>query len=76
MIMFSFKDIMMNPNQSSSFNFLNICRYIILMIPHFSFLLCIAGFLEITWENNKCEVCNSPTMAKECRKYIFYAFLF
>lgn len=74
--MVSFKDIMMNPNKSSLFNFLNIGRCILLMIPHNSFALCIVGFLEITWENNKCKVCKSSKMTEERCKYIFLCFYF
>jgi len=39
-------------NKINYFNTMNIIRLIILIIPHFSFSLCISGFIIITWENN------------------------
>lgn len=67
------KEIIREKNKIDSFNILNIIRLIILIIPHFSFSLCISGFLEITWENNVCKICKSPNMIEECNsKFLFY----
>ncbi|CAH1731091.1 unnamed protein product [Aphis gossypii] len=45
---------------------LNIIRLILLMIPHFSYSMCICGFIQITWENNMCKICKSSNMIEIC----------
>lgn len=65
--MFILKDIINIENKTNPFNFWNIFKHITLIIPHFSYSLCIAGFLEITWENHRCEICKSPNMIEGCR---------
>lgn len=61
--MFFLKNTIKVKNEISLFNFWNIFRYITLIIPHFSYSSCIRGFLEITWENNRCKVCD---MSEQC----------
>jgi len=71
------KDLIREYNRISFFNTLNLLRLIVLIIPHFSFPLCLLGFLKITWANNMCKVCKSPKMIEVCKgKFLFFFFLF
>lgn len=61
------KDIIRVTNKVDPYNSWNIFRYTTLIIPHFSYSASLAGFLQIAWENHRCEVCNSPELAKICK---------
>lgn len=65
-MMFFLKSIIIEENEKSLFNFWNIFKYVTLIFPHFSYSSCIAGFLQIAWQNNRCKVCKSPNMAEGC----------
>lgn len=67
-VMYFIKEIISEKNDISPFNAWNIIRYISLLIPHFSYSSCIAGFLETSWENKRCKICsNSPNVAEACK---------
>lgn len=56
-------------------NMWNIIRLILLIIPHFSYSMCICGFIQITWENNMCKICKSSDMIEMCAgKYLCFLF--
>lgn len=57
-------------NELSSFNFWSICRYITLIIPHFSYSACLAGFLEIAWENYRNQICDSSIKTSNSEKLL------
>lgn len=65
-VMYFLKPFIIEENKISIFNKWNIFRYVTLLIPHFSYSSCIAGFLEIAWENNRCKICNSRNMEEAC----------
>lgn len=54
-------------NVENPFNFWNIMKHIILIVPHFSYSSCIAGFIQVAWENNRCKICKSLDMVEACR---------
>lgn len=60
--MYVLKPIFYIQNKEDPYNYWNIFRLISLIIPHFSYSSCLAGFLDITWENNRYKVCKSPDM--------------
>uniref|UniRef100_A0A2S2QYG5 ATP-binding cassette sub-family A member 3 n=1 Tax=Sipha flava TaxID=143950 RepID=A0A2S2QYG5_9HEMI len=68
--MFLVKDIIREKNQINPYNAWNIFRIITLIIPHFSYSACISGFVDISWENNRCKICKSPNMIEACSSII------
>jgi len=75
-ILILLNNLIREKNKINYFNTMNIIRLIILIIPHFSFPLCLSGFLKITWENNMCKVCKSPKMIEVCKGKFFLFFIF
>lgn len=61
-------------NKITTLNTWNICRYIVLMIPHLSYLSCITGFIQITWENTTCKL--SKIMEECYGLHFFFVFFF
>lgn len=59
-VIFIIKDFMIELNAISPYNILNILRYASLIVPYFSFSSCIMGFLQISIENHKYKICDSP----------------
>eukprot|EP00102_Acyrthosiphon_pisum_P016671 XP_008187710.2 PREDICTED: ATP-binding cassette sub-family A member 1-like [Acyrthosiphon pisum] len=66
-ILILISDAIRKRNKINYFNTMNIIKLIILIIPHFSFPLCLSGFIKITWENNMCKICKSPKMIEVCK---------
>lgn len=64
--MYFIKSYIIQQNKISLLNFWNIFRYVTLLIPHFSYSACIANFLEIAWENNRCKICHTRDMKEAC----------
>lgn len=60
------RDIIRVENKINPYNYWNIFRHIVLIIPHFSYSSCIAKFLQITWENNRCKICKTPDVVEAC----------
>lgn len=61
-ILYLMKEMIMNNNKITPFNFWNILKHIVFIIPHFSYSSSIAGFINISWKNNRFIVCNSSNM--------------
>lgn len=59
-------DAIREENKTNPYNYWNIFRYIVLIIPHISYSSCIAKFLQISWENNRCKICKSRDMLEAC----------
>ncbi|XP_050548488.1 uncharacterized protein LOC126910146, partial [Daktulosphaira vitifoliae] len=57
----------LSETHDSSFSFwYNIIRYVILLVPHFSYTACIVGFVSISWSNNMCKLCKTPDAHEAC----------
>lgn len=70
--LFFARDLIRSQNKSNPSNYLNIFRYIMLTNPYLSYSSCIAGFLETTWENHKCKVCDLSDSGLSHGKYYFF----
>lgn len=68
---FSLKDLIIYYNSINPFNTLNIMRIVSLIIPHFAYSACVAGFIKIAWENNMCKICKSSFTAEKCKSPIY-----
>ncbi|XP_050431314.1 phospholipid-transporting ATPase ABCA3-like isoform X2 [Adelges cooleyi] len=63
-ILYLVKAILVKPDNEVTW--FHIVRYIVLLVPHFSYSSCIVGFVTISWENNRCKICKTPDMEEAC----------
>ncbi|VVC36008.1 Hypothetical protein CINCED_3A013120 [Cinara cedri] len=56
------KDLLIIENLKTPYNFWNILKHIIFIIPYFSYSSSITGFIDISWKNNRFKVCKSSNM--------------
>lgn len=55
-------DFLRQENTISPYNFWNILKHIVLIVPHISYSSIITGFINISWKNNRFKICKSSNM--------------